>query len=115
MSGPKRNRLSTAQIQSLTAVTEPWLSCDECFDQIDTYVGRLADGTGGLDEPLRVHLANCPACYDEAESLISLTAEDDDTSASALLATFQADLDRDNSDPPARGWIGRLRRRRRSR
>ena len=110
MSGEAQPALHCSD-QSLTAVTEPWLSCDEL--RPDRHVRRSPRRRHRrARRTLRVHLANCPACYDEAESLISPTAEDDDTMP-ALLATFQADLGRDNSDPPARGWIGRLRRCRR--
>lgn len=68
--------LTRAQAESLVAVTEPWLSCDDCFEQVDTFVDGLISDGRGPDEPLRVHLARCPACYEEAETLVSLAAED---------------------------------------
>ncbi|MGZ4436568.1 MAG: hypothetical protein ACXVXE_09965 [Nocardioidaceae bacterium] len=60
----------------LTLPTEPWLSCEECFDLMDVYVEAvLADpATTALPE-MRVHLAGCPACAEEAESLLALVAE----------------------------------------
>lgn len=85
-------RLTLAQAESLTAVSEPWLSCDECFDQIDVYVETLLHAGHGLDEPLRLHLARCPACYEEAESLIALRADDDGLDAGTPLSAFHTDF-----------------------
>jgi anti-sigma factor RsiW len=50
------------------------IDCDECFDQIDRYVEaelsrRPADE---LFPGLRAHLAGCPACAEEHESLRAL-------------------------------------------
>jgi anti-sigma factor RsiW len=50
------------------------IDCDECFDQIDRYVEaelsrRHADE---LFPGLRAHLAGCPACAEEHESLRAL-------------------------------------------
>jgi hypothetical protein len=66
--------LGTAALHSLTVDTQPWLSCDDCFDLMDTYVeARLADPT--YDEPrMAAHLAGCSACAEEAESLLALAA-----------------------------------------
>ncbi len=50
------------------------IGCDECFDLLDAYVeqeiaGRDADAsTPGM----RTHLAGCPACLEEHESLSAL-------------------------------------------
>jgi len=52
--------------------TDPYLSCDDCFAQLDQYVERLALERE-YDEPrMRTHLAGCGACAEEAESLLSL-------------------------------------------
>jgi hypothetical protein len=61
-------------ILCLTLVTDPWLSCDNCFDQIDTAVEALIVHGTRLDEPFRVHLIGCSACYDEALGLAQLIA-----------------------------------------
>jgi len=50
------------------------LGCDECFDQIDRYVevelaGRDPDA---VIPGLRAHLAGCPACAEEHDSLLEL-------------------------------------------
>jgi hypothetical protein len=55
--------------------TEPYLSCDDCFAQLDQYVEQLAR-TPGYDEPrMRAHLAGCGACAEEADSLLSLVLD----------------------------------------
>ena len=50
------------------------IGCDECFEQLDRYVelelaGRDADAA---IPGLRAHLAGCPACREEHESLRAL-------------------------------------------
>lgn len=50
------------------------LGCDECFEALDRYVelelaGRPADT---LVPGMRAHLAGCPACAEEHESLRAL-------------------------------------------
>ncbi|MEZ5321152.1 MAG: hypothetical protein R2698_03540 [Microthrixaceae bacterium] len=91
---PTNRPLTAEQAASLTAVTEPWLSCDDCFEQIDSFVDALVTRRARLDEPLRVHLARCPACLEEAESLISLVAEAESADVESLLASFDADVTR---------------------
>lgn len=88
-------RLTAAQAASLTATSEPWLSCDDCFEAIDGYVDALLDSGPPDDEPLRVHLARCPACFDEAESLISLVAADDGLDPAGAIRSFRDAVHRD--------------------
>ena len=52
------------------------IGCDECFDELDRYVelhllGRDADTAIPGMGP---HLAGCPACHEDYESLRSLVA-----------------------------------------
>jgi len=61
----------------LTLETEPYLSCVECFDRMDEYVEALLANPDHDDEQMRVHLDACPACAEEATSLIQLVANDD--------------------------------------
>ena len=54
--------------------TGPDIGCDECFARLDEYVelelaGRDADAA---IPGMRAHLAGCPACHDEEESLRAL-------------------------------------------
>lgn len=94
--------LTAAQAESLTATSEPWLSCDDCFDRVDGYADALISGRGGLDEPLRVHLAGCPACHEEAESLISLAATDHGLSSEQVLDAFRGELRMSGDTQPVR-------------
>jgi hypothetical protein len=53
---------------------EPELGCDECFEQLDRYV-ELELGGEDADAAvpgLGAHLAGCPACREEHESLRAL-------------------------------------------
>ena len=52
----------------------PELGCDECFEQLDLYVElELAGKDANAAIPgLRAHLAGCPACREEHESLRAL-------------------------------------------
>jgi hypothetical protein len=60
----------------LLGPSAPEIGCDECFDSLDEYVelelaGRDADGAV---PGLRAHLAGCPACREERESLRALVS-----------------------------------------
>ncbi len=56
----------------------PEVGCEECFDGIDRFVELELAG----DEPeqalpgFRAHLAGCPACREEYESLRALIAQE---------------------------------------
>jgi anti-sigma factor RsiW len=61
-------------LRRLLGPTEPEIGCDECFVQLDRYVeleltGKDADAAV---PGLRAHLAGCPACREEHESLRAL-------------------------------------------
>lgn len=68
--------LGSEAIDRLTAYTDPWLSCDDCFEQVDAAIDALLDATAPLTEPFRVHLLSCAVCHEEASSLAALTAAD---------------------------------------
>jgi hypothetical protein len=52
----------------------PELGCDQCFDQLDGYVElEVAGSDAAAAMPaLTAHLAGCPACREEHESLRAL-------------------------------------------
>jgi anti-sigma factor RsiW len=52
------------------------IGCDECFDLLDAYVdGQHAGRDADAETPgMRAHLAGCPACQEEHESLAALIA-----------------------------------------
>jgi hypothetical protein len=57
------------------ADTSPYLSCDDCFAQLDEYVElRIAD-PHHEDTGMLAHLAGCGACAEEAESLRELISQ----------------------------------------
>ena len=61
-------------LQRLLGPSRPEVGCDACFDQLDRYVElELAGQDADAAVPgLRAHLAGCPACREEHESLLAL-------------------------------------------
>jgi hypothetical protein len=55
--------------------TGPYLSCDDCFAQLDQYVERRAREPGYDEARMRAHLDGCGACAEEAETLLSLVLD----------------------------------------
>ena len=55
---------------------EPEVGCDVCFAELDRYVDlQIAGGDADAAIPgLRAHLAGCPACREEYESLLALAS-----------------------------------------
>jgi hypothetical protein len=54
----------------------PEIGCDECFDELDRFVeleiaGRDADAAV---PGMRAHVAGCPACREEHDSLLALVS-----------------------------------------
>jgi hypothetical protein len=65
-------------LDRLLGPSEPEIGCDECFDKLDRYLeleltGKDADGA---IPGLRAHLAGCPACREEHDSLRALAASE---------------------------------------
>jgi hypothetical protein len=58
----------------LLGPAEPEVGCDVCFDELDRYVElELAGRDVDVEIPgLRAHLAGCPACREEHDSLYAL-------------------------------------------
>jgi anti-sigma factor RsiW len=50
---------------------EPEIGCDECFKELDRYVELELDGGDATAAVpgMRAHLAGCPACREDHESL----------------------------------------------
>jgi hypothetical protein len=67
----------------LLGPSAPEVGCDECFDELDRFVELdLAGHDADAAIPgLRAHLAGCPACREEYESLRALVASDASTDA----------------------------------
>lgn len=75
MSDPTRG-LSAETIAGLLADTSPYLSCDDCFAQLDVYVERRRADPHFDDPAMAAHLAGCGACAEEAATLEELLDED---------------------------------------
>jgi hypothetical protein len=75
MTSSTRPLTDDAVVRLLLLDTDPYLSCDDCFAQLDQYVERRVREPG-YDEPrMRTHLEGCGACAEEAETLLSLVLE----------------------------------------
>ncbi|HEY7563225.1 MAG TPA: hypothetical protein VH650_13715 [Gaiellaceae bacterium] len=68
-------------VERLLGPSEPELGCDECFAELDHYVElELAGAKADAAVPgLRAHLAGCPACREEHESLLALVRASGDS------------------------------------
>ena len=82
--------LSAEAIDRLTADTEPWLSCDDCFEHVDVVIDALVVSSASLSEEFRVHLLSCPACHDEARSLAAIVATEHGLSPAAAVARLDS-------------------------
>ena len=69
----KRPELKQA-LGRLLGPGEPEVGCDECFELLDEYVEHEVAGRDAAAAlpGLRAHLAGCPACREEHESLRAL-------------------------------------------
>lgn len=61
----------------LLGPAEPEVGCDVCFGELDRYVElELAGAEADVEIPgLRAHLAGCPACREEHDSLYALLSD----------------------------------------
>ena len=68
-----------SDLTPLLGTGAPEISCDACFDQLDRFVEEeLRGGPADARFPgFRAHLAGCPACAEEHESLRTLLELDD--------------------------------------
>jgi hypothetical protein len=58
-------------VNALLGPAERELTCEECFEQLDSYV-ELELAGAAADEAvagMRAHLQGCPACHEDHESL----------------------------------------------
>jgi anti-sigma factor RsiW len=65
-------------LKALLGPDGPELTCEECFDELDRYVElELAATDADAAIPgMRAHLAGCPACREDHESLKALVGAD---------------------------------------
>jgi hypothetical protein len=67
-------------LDRLLGPEQPEIGCDACFEELDRYVelevaGKDADAAV---PGLRAHLAGCPACREEHDSLLALVRSEAD-------------------------------------
>jgi hypothetical protein len=91
-------RLTPDTIHRMTLTTEPWLSCDDCFDRLDEVVERVLVQAGAMEAAFRVHLMGCSVCREEAASLATLVAPDHDLDPGRAAALLDAAVD-DEASP----------------
>jgi anti-sigma factor RsiW len=60
----------------LLGPSDPELTCEECFELLDSYVeAELAGADADERVPgMRAHLSGCPACAEEHDSLRALVS-----------------------------------------
>ncbi len=60
-------------VARLTGPSEPELSCEACFEELDRYVDlEVAGADAEATIPgMRAHLEGCPACAEDHESLLA--------------------------------------------
>ena len=75
MTTPPPRQLTPRVVEDLLLDTTPWLSCEECFERLDTHVEAALAGAP-LDVAMERHLLGCPACAEEAASLTELLKQD---------------------------------------
>lgn len=97
MTGPES--LNTETIDRLTADPGLWVSCEECFDELDVAVETAMTSPGSLSEQFRDHLTHCAACGEEARSLAEVVAGDLHLSPTQARARLEAALDRTSVQP----------------
>jgi hypothetical protein len=78
-------QLTRQAIDNLLTNTDPWLSCDDCFEGHDAVIEELLATETPLDVTFRVHFNACAACLEEARSLATLVAADHGLTADEAL------------------------------
>lgn len=71
-----RATLTDAAVAGLLVDTEPYLSCDECFERIDQHVEKRLTDPSYDDPGMETHLRGCGVCAEEARTLEELLRED---------------------------------------
>ena len=69
--------MADESLRRLLGTDAPEVSCERCFEELDRYVElEVADADADAAVPgLRAHLAGCPACREEHESLRALVGD----------------------------------------
>jgi hypothetical protein len=64
-------------LNGLLGPGEPEVTCEQCFELLDQYVDLEAHGQDADAKlpGMRAHLAGCPACHEDHESLLAFVRE----------------------------------------
>jgi hypothetical protein len=75
MSHPEHDDL--LRLRRVLGPAGPELTCEQCFEELDRYVElELAGQDADREVPgMSAHLDGCPACREEHESLLALSAD----------------------------------------
>lgn len=70
-------------IAALVGPGEPELTCDQCFEELDRYVDAAVAGADAerAVPGMRAHLAGCPACREDYDSLLAYVRHADERSS----------------------------------
>jgi hypothetical protein len=85
--------LTPEAIDRLTADTEPWFSCEDCFEHVDVVIEAMVVSSASLSEKFRVHLLCCPACHEEARSLAAIVAAEHGLSPAEAVARLDSAIE----------------------
>jgi hypothetical protein len=86
------NHISDDAARNLTLNSDPWLSCDDCFNTTDVAIEQLLLHATPLSDPFRTHLLACGVCRAEARSLLGLLALDSHLNVNEVLTRFDREL-----------------------
>jgi hypothetical protein len=72
---------SDPRLRAVLGPAGPELSCEQCFEELDRFVeAEVAGGDPDAVVPgMRAHLAGCPACSEDHESLLALVTSERQT------------------------------------
>ena len=71
--------MSEPDLTRILGPADPEIGCDACFEQLDAFVEAEHHGQDAdvLVPGMRAHLAGCPACAEEYDSLHALLDADE--------------------------------------
>jgi hypothetical protein len=63
-------------LNGLLGPGEPEVTCEQCFELLDEYVELELRGEDAEERlpGMRAHLAGCPACHEDHESLLAFVS-----------------------------------------
>ena len=66
-------------LNGLLGPGEPEVTCEQCFELLDEYVELELRGEDAEQQlpGMRAHLAGCPACHEDHESLLAFVGSED--------------------------------------